>query len=344
MNSLPLVIFTGPRAVYKSTGEEECAICLKKFKKDEEVWACIEEPKHIFHIHCIKGWLKQSNTCPLCRGVMTDANELTGGLISFKAYAKIDETIYFIDEDEDSYVLFFEGENPTEKLIMDATHNENVGNIKAVKFDDATITKSAHAAMEVLCSSAHNILDFRVKNCVLEFAFNLYRGIKRLTKLTSLTFSNCGLQPSDAANLSKALPSLRKLKMLDLSNNISLFAKVYSTGELASLLTALRNCKELENLILTQTGIGSYETKALQTYASKAASLTGLDLSNNYFTANDIWDIINYWAGGKRGETPNRTFLVEAKNMFRKEDAKRIDGLVRMIRREFGAQAIYVSY
>ncbi|KAL8484688.1 hypothetical protein ACS0TY_027108 [Phlomoides rotata] len=43
-----------------------CCVCLGEFEVKEElvqVAAC----KHIFHIHCIRHWLQNNSTCPLCR-------------------------------------------------------------------------------------------------------------------------------------------------------------------------------------------------------------------------------------------------------------------------------------
>lgn len=45
--------------------EEECSICLEKFKKKEK--KIIIKCSHEFHKNCIKEWLKNNNTCPLCR-------------------------------------------------------------------------------------------------------------------------------------------------------------------------------------------------------------------------------------------------------------------------------------
>lgn len=41
----------------------ECSICLSKVNKP----MCKTKCGHIFHITCLKEWLKKNITCPLCR-------------------------------------------------------------------------------------------------------------------------------------------------------------------------------------------------------------------------------------------------------------------------------------
>lgn len=45
--------------------ESECSICLCEFEQDEDVMklTCL----HQFHPGCIKQWLEQHSTCPICR-------------------------------------------------------------------------------------------------------------------------------------------------------------------------------------------------------------------------------------------------------------------------------------
>lgn len=47
-------------------GECRCCVCLGEFEVKEEllqVRAC----KHMFHVDCIRHWLHNHSTCPLCR-------------------------------------------------------------------------------------------------------------------------------------------------------------------------------------------------------------------------------------------------------------------------------------
>ncbi|KAJ6892690.1 hypothetical protein NC651_025789 [Populus alba x Populus x berolinensis] len=43
-----------------------CVICLENFQEGEDCQA-ISLCKHVFHSGCLKEWLVQNQTCPLCR-------------------------------------------------------------------------------------------------------------------------------------------------------------------------------------------------------------------------------------------------------------------------------------
>ena len=52
------------RELSEEEAKESCSICLAEFEggKGAELPNC----SHIFHEKCIKKWLEQKNTCPLC--------------------------------------------------------------------------------------------------------------------------------------------------------------------------------------------------------------------------------------------------------------------------------------
>ncbi|GAA0164977.1 hypothetical protein LIER_20492 [Lithospermum erythrorhizon] len=51
-----------------SYSEENCAICLEEFCEGDPI--IVTPCSHIFHCHCIVGWLaKEKMTCPMCRTV-----------------------------------------------------------------------------------------------------------------------------------------------------------------------------------------------------------------------------------------------------------------------------------
>merc|ERR1712083_798443 len=54
--------------ITKKHGEKhkKCSICCAKFKLHGDA-TMLAPCKHIFHDLCILQWLKQNNTCPLCR-------------------------------------------------------------------------------------------------------------------------------------------------------------------------------------------------------------------------------------------------------------------------------------
>lgn len=45
----------------------ECAVCKDVFNVDEEGLKLPCGETHVFHSDCIKPWLEQHNTCPVCR-------------------------------------------------------------------------------------------------------------------------------------------------------------------------------------------------------------------------------------------------------------------------------------
>lgn len=47
----------------------QCAICLENFSETDgkQVAELNCSAKHIFHADCLKEWLKNNDTCPMCR-------------------------------------------------------------------------------------------------------------------------------------------------------------------------------------------------------------------------------------------------------------------------------------
>ena len=52
------------RELSEKEAKESCAICLTEFEEGKGVE--LPDCGHIFHEKCIKKWLEQKNTCPLC--------------------------------------------------------------------------------------------------------------------------------------------------------------------------------------------------------------------------------------------------------------------------------------
>ena len=46
-----------------------CAICLENFAEDptKQVAELNCSNKHVFHVECLQGWIKNNDTCPVCR-------------------------------------------------------------------------------------------------------------------------------------------------------------------------------------------------------------------------------------------------------------------------------------
>jgi SUMO ligase MMS21 Smc5/6 complex component len=52
-------------SIMNSDLENECSICLEKFKTNEKI--IILECKHYFHYGCANKWVNISRVCPVCR-------------------------------------------------------------------------------------------------------------------------------------------------------------------------------------------------------------------------------------------------------------------------------------
>jgi hypothetical protein len=61
-----------------SDGKAECSVCMDDVQLDEEV--SVLPCKHWFHEACVTAWLKEHNTCPICRtGVGEDGSAIPPG-------------------------------------------------------------------------------------------------------------------------------------------------------------------------------------------------------------------------------------------------------------------------
>lgn len=52
-------------SIMPDDSEEVCAICREQFNKSNET--IMLHCKHMYHKNCILEWLKEQNTCPICR-------------------------------------------------------------------------------------------------------------------------------------------------------------------------------------------------------------------------------------------------------------------------------------
>lgn len=55
----------------RNTAQETCSICLIDFTEQDEIIPLPCDAKHYFHPACIEGWLKNNNSCPLCKKEIT---------------------------------------------------------------------------------------------------------------------------------------------------------------------------------------------------------------------------------------------------------------------------------
>lgn len=67
VEKLPVIKLEDEAMLKSKTGEEgaECCICKEKLRVGDEMQ---EMPcKHLFHPLCLKPWLDEHNSCPICR-------------------------------------------------------------------------------------------------------------------------------------------------------------------------------------------------------------------------------------------------------------------------------------
>ena len=64
--------------------KSDCAFCLDQFITDSTVkqLPC----QHIFHPNCLSLWLREQNSCPLCRTTVTDWERLHSEMNHVRAY------------------------------------------------------------------------------------------------------------------------------------------------------------------------------------------------------------------------------------------------------------------
>jgi len=64
--------FEKPDDAENQSAAVECCVCLEEFKENETVITLPCNSKHVFHESCIKSWLENNNSCPLCKAPITE--------------------------------------------------------------------------------------------------------------------------------------------------------------------------------------------------------------------------------------------------------------------------------
>jgi len=79
--------------------DQNCAVCKYTFDIGEEL---LKLPcQHLYHPECILPWLKNNNTCPVCRTVLMTRN--SNSQPTSQSSAKIQENRTLIDEQDRKY-------------------------------------------------------------------------------------------------------------------------------------------------------------------------------------------------------------------------------------------------
>ncbi|XP_003573175.1 probable E3 ubiquitin-protein ligase ATL44 [Brachypodium distachyon] len=74
IDALPVVTTKGRHG--QEEEDDQCAICLADFaKEEEELIRVLPGCGHGFHVACIDTWLRAHATCPSCRATITDETE-----------------------------------------------------------------------------------------------------------------------------------------------------------------------------------------------------------------------------------------------------------------------------
>ena len=96
-----------------TNNNSECSICLQKSNKPKCKTSC----GHIFHISCLKEWLKTNVTCPLCRKTINNDKEEVLVIL-------VEAIMNRIEDIEDIYLLA----NPglVEDVVQSYFENENL--------------------------------------------------------------------------------------------------------------------------------------------------------------------------------------------------------------------------
>lgn len=69
-----------PAAAARAADEMDCSICLCKMKAREKRCRVGCPEHHVFHDKCVKKWLRDHTTCPVCRGEVRGTTGVTGPL------------------------------------------------------------------------------------------------------------------------------------------------------------------------------------------------------------------------------------------------------------------------
>jgi len=100
----------------------QCAICLEDTYDNEDRRPGVGPCGHMFHCHCIQGWLRKKSTCPVCKASTTKSKIV-------KLYWNVEEQL---PQEPEEMSLLGDGDDPikvaTESLKREKKLRERLGN------------------------------------------------------------------------------------------------------------------------------------------------------------------------------------------------------------------------
>jgi len=72
LDLLPRVAFD-PQLFNGNPHPDSCPVCMEDFDEDRQI--VLTPCLHVFHLHCLQGWLTRKKECPSCRWDITDTGE-----------------------------------------------------------------------------------------------------------------------------------------------------------------------------------------------------------------------------------------------------------------------------
>ncbi|KAK1437016.1 hypothetical protein QVD17_02801 [Tagetes erecta] len=71
LSDIPVVIYQSQM----TTSATDCPICLGEFREGEKM-RILPKCKHLFHVKCIDKWLLSHSSCPICRQLLFELDEV----------------------------------------------------------------------------------------------------------------------------------------------------------------------------------------------------------------------------------------------------------------------------
>ena len=151
----------------KRGGTNRCAVCLEDGLQDDDNTIRLS-CQHFFCKNCIRGWLVSNNTCPMCRGVVSqeDRNRV-GGLEEYPANLFLHQQIESDSDSDDDYLgdilaeaaetaQWYHSSNVERWINSDDPHNQFIDNDYGGWKEDGTYVPGMQSYRGGIVSLIHN--------------------------------------------------------------------------------------------------------------------------------------------------------------------------------------------